>query len=653
MDDLTEQVGTQSNRTGFFYRKTFWWALVIILFAGCVAIKLNGSSVGMWQPILHEPPPTPGLVLFSPKGIRRDEWWIITPAIMSQARRSPAFPIENISLGGGKAPLLMSIPVAHYTTFFRPQLWGFFIFDLERGFSFYWCCKIFGLVLGSICLLRYIGIQSWGIVTFGTIWIFFSSFIQWWFSTPAMLPEMLASWAMLTICALQFFTGTARWHLALAVCGFVFFGINFLLFFYPGFQVPLLYLSIAIIAGIGWSRETPEEWRSLRGLALLGLSLFILVIALVPLWITLRDTIEIVAHTAYPGVYRNNGGALSIFRLLCGVLGFFESEQNVPYDYDNICEASNFYPLWILVLPLVIVAAVRGRRPAQLMLSLLGAIILLGLYCVVPMPPWLAHWSLLGLTTEERLLLGIGIGNVLFCCVFLDRYRHEILPRNGSIAVIAGAICLAAGLLWLHRVSDKTWAICIVVINAVLVILFVWERARLAFLICFAALVAINGARINPIMRGLGPLLESHAFKAIDTIRQTDPGAGWIMYEETDFAGLIIATGASVFNGTKIVPDLVTMHHLDPGRSAEEIYNRYAYISVGLPEQGNDMLFELVTFNGYQLTLPPDLPFLRDNGYRYVVFGRPWSDSEPHGFSFITEIQPTGIYVYKRNSSGQ
>src|SRR5438067_13015324 len=52
-----------------------------------------------------------------------------------------------------------------------------------------------------------------------------------------------------------------------------------------------------------------------------------------------------VAHTVYPGQRRSAGGELSLFKLFSGVLGFFESEQTVPAVYDNICEASNFYPL--------------------------------------------------------------------------------------------------------------------------------------------------------------------------------------------------------------------------------------------------------------------------------------------------------------------
>ena len=102
------------------------WLGVAILFCVCVLLKLNGSSVGIWTQLLNEPKPLPGLLLFIPKGVGADEWHGWTPAVLSQSRQTPRFPVENLTLGGGRAPLLMSVPVAYYTTLFRPQLWGFF-----------------------------------------------------------------------------------------------------------------------------------------------------------------------------------------------------------------------------------------------------------------------------------------------------------------------------------------------------------------------------------------------------------------------------------------------------------------------------------------------------------------------------------------------
>jgi hypothetical protein len=169
---------------------------------------------------------------------------IWTPAMLSQSRQTPPFPIENPDLGAGRAPLLMSVPVAYYTTLFRPQLWGFFVLDFERGFSFYWCCKVFDLLLAAGWFLWQLGLRHRGLVLFGTVWIFFSSYVQWWFSTPAMLPEMVTTWAICTGCAIQFFKHGNALRLLAVLAVFLFFGVNFVLCLYPPFQIPLLYLFV-------------------------------------------------------------------------------------------------------------------------------------------------------------------------------------------------------------------------------------------------------------------------------------------------------------------------------------------------------------------------------------------------------------------------
>ena len=630
-----------------------WCLLVIALFGFCVGLKLNGSSIGVWQTILREPGPPRGLLLFKPRWIRSDEWDFTTPSMLSQARQSPPFPIENESLGAGRAPLLMGVPVAFYTTLFRPQFWGFFVFDFEHGFSFYWCCKVFGLLLASVWLLRQIGIKSPVVVAFGTVWVFFSSFVQWWFSTPAMLPEMIASWAMLTGCTLIFFSGAPPWRLALALCGFVFFGINFVLCLYPGFQVPLLYVSVAIIAGIWMQRRSSGEWRSRQGLTLLCVGLAALVLSLIPFWLTVRETLRIVAQTSYPGVYRNTGGGLRMFDLFSGVLGFFESEKRPPFDYVNICEASNFYPLWVAVLPALVMAKWRKRVAIpSLMIALATAILLLSIYCVIPMPAWLARGSFLALTTEGRLLLGIGLANILFCCVFFDSHREEVLPSGGFIGWSVALLALGAGLWLLFPYTGKSWLVCIVAINSLIVGLFFWWRARRWFLITFATLLIINGAGINPVMSGLSPLLESHAVQAIEKLHAADPLSRWIVYENVGFAQMVKATGASVLNGTKIVPDLKFLHQLDPEGQLEWIYNRYAYINVALPDQPGEIVFDFNSGvdDAYQIRLPPDLSLLRRSAFRYVIFPRPWLNPDVHEFSFLEEIEPTQLYIYKRNA---
>ncbi|MBV9617786.1 MAG: hypothetical protein JO201_01110 [Verrucomicrobia bacterium] len=633
------------------FRTGHWrWLLVILMFAVCVAANLNGSSVGVWQKILNKPGPIRGLLFFHPKESRSDEWVHITPSMLSQACHSPPFPIQNESLGDGFSPLLMSVPVAYYTTLFRPQLWGFFLFDFEHGFAFYWWCKAFGLALAMAWLLRQLGIKQKSIVWFGTAWVYFSSFVQWWFSTPAMLPEMLACWAMMTGATLIMFQRASALRAVGAVCLFVFFGINFALCLYPGFQVPLLYVFVAVVIGCWLEQRCNPEWSSARGLTLLAVAIGTVVLLLLPFWFTIRETLRMLAATAYPGVYRNAGGGLSLFDLFSGVTGFFEAEQRTPFHYVNICEASNFYPLWPAAMLMAVVAKVRrGIALNPLISALTVVILLLSIYCIVPMPGWLARVSLLGLTTERRLLIGIGIANVLLCCIFFARYRDRILARGDLVAVGVFLLCLILGLIFARPYSNNVaLSALIVFVSAALVGLFFFERLRSWFLAICGSAIALNSIAINPVMRGLSPLVESEAFLKIDGVRRQDPTARWVCYEDIRLAQLAKATGAAVLNGAQILPDMDFMHQIDPGRELEGIYNRFAYINVTLPNEPGEVTFVLDSFNFYEFTLPPEHPALVRGNYKYFIFPRQWREAELHGFGLVDQIEASNLYIYKR-----
>lgn len=634
----------------------WWWLALVAVFFACVALRLNGSSVGRWQMVLRETGPIRGLFLSTPKKIRSDEWVVWTPSMFAQARHNPPFPIENSNLGAGRAPLLMSIPVAYYTTFFRPQLWGFFLLDFERGFSWYWCTKVFGLFIASWWLLRQVGIQGRAVLAFGVVWIFFSSFVQWWFSSPAMLPEMVSSWALCLGCVIAFWQEKSRWRLALAFFGFVFFGINFVLCLYPPFQIPLCFLGLALLIGL-WleKRKTDDQLRPGRGLLLGAGATFLIVLILVPFWIEVWPTLELLGQTEYPGRRHNTGGGYSLWQLFAGPIGFFESENKVPPDFPNICEASNFYPLWLFAVLGVAVARVRKQLYiSPLVIALTAVIAGLGVFCVVRLPEWILWVTLLGQVHEARALLTIGMANILLGCLFLDRYRGAIFGRFWGWS---GAVCVALGIgalfFAIHArnagfFADRIHLALLIAINAGLVALFFWDRGRQWLPPVFGLLLICSNGLINPVMRGLGPLSESAAFKELDAIRAADPEAKWIAFGDYVTAQVVKATGAAVLNGTKIVPDLSLFRQLDPVHKYETIYNRYAWIICSTQIFPEEVRFSLLQAEFFTIHLPPQLPLLREANYRYYVFPTIWRDASFYDFSLVTNSPEKSLWIYRR-----
>src|SRR5204863_5799572 len=108
------------------------WSLIFIaaccgVFVLCVLLRLNGSSSALWARDLGASNEPTGLIAGVPRPTRSDEWLIWTPAALAQLHHLPPMPVKNSALGAGAAPLLMSVPVRHYSMLFRPQFWGFFV----------------------------------------------------------------------------------------------------------------------------------------------------------------------------------------------------------------------------------------------------------------------------------------------------------------------------------------------------------------------------------------------------------------------------------------------------------------------------------------------------------------------------------------------
>jgi hypothetical protein len=134
----------------------------------------------------------------------------------------------------------------------------------------------------------------------------------------------------------------------------------------------------------------------------------------------------------------------------------------------------------------------------------------------------------------------------------------------------------------------------------------------------------------------------------VEKIRAADPQAKWIAYNDFNLAQLILATGARVFNGTKIVPDLTFWRRLDPDGRAKWIYNRYANIYCRLPADFDPEGLSLFHEDVYILSLLPDSSVLRDIGCQYLLFPDVWPDAELHGFSLVQQITQSNMWIYTR-----
>ena len=621
---------------------------VAFLFVTAVALQLHGSSIALWNDVLNDTTTPSGILFSTPKTVRTDEWLAWTPALLAQAHHNPPFPVENPNIGAGKAPLLISLPARHYSMFFRPQLYGFFLFGLETGYAFYWNVKLFGLLLSFYFLLRLIVPGHFWLPLFGAAWVCFSAYTQWWFSCPPMLPEMLSSWALAILCTIQLFRQQSLPMRIVFSALLVIAAVNFALCLYPPFQIPLAYVGLAFLFGWFWQNRR-DRLSTRAGISSLAMAAVGIGLVLTAFILECKPTLEIVGSTKYPGARRSHGGDLNAVDTFNGVLGFFNwSEDQFLATRGNSSESSNFYPLWVLAAASAGYGLWRERRQRRSELALLVAGGVLTLYTFCRFPDFICRWTGLSFVTGNRALLAIGVAGILFTTMVMARRAEAPKKSRQLLLAMLAFAAVVLVLLGSHPLRDPfltPWHCTLfLALNGIFIALYLFAPLKIfcsAFILC----LMLNNGLVNPVVTGLGPLLQSDATTLVRDVKQRDPSAKWMVYSSASLAQFLKAQGADVINGLQYVPDLSFWRQLDPAGSFNEIYNRYAFSTFELAAGTRN--FRLTSNVAYVVDVAPADPVLAARGVRFAVFPAQVNDADARGFQFVSSAPGGRLWIYR------
>jgi len=118
----------------------------LVLFAVRLALGLHGFSLPEWHRTI-DGSPAPEILVGQSRAIRGDDWAVILPMIFAQRAHRPPFPTLNSLIGDGQSMVgSYSFPVVHAITFFRPQVWGYFL-GADIGLAWHWGMLGTGLFL--------------------------------------------------------------------------------------------------------------------------------------------------------------------------------------------------------------------------------------------------------------------------------------------------------------------------------------------------------------------------------------------------------------------------------------------------------------------------------------------------------------------------
>jgi hypothetical protein len=618
-----------------------------------VLLNLNGSSSAMWRFFADGRLPDRGLLLGTAKDVRADEWMTQTPWMLSQASTDPPFQTSNPNVGDGATGLLVNLPIRHWTSLFRPQFWGFFILDFERAFSWYWNLKWYVLVVGSFLFFRIISRARALATIAGTVLVFFAPYMQWWYSTGAVLPEIvgltfLGLWAFHLIRRAQTRRGILLGALTLLVVI-----QNFIYCCYPRFQIPLLYFALLAAVWMGMTIR-PRPTHRLFRYGCLGAVLGLVGVAGLAWYNEVAPTLRLTAQLEYPGKVFSVGGDFAWSQFFVPFLAFGMTEFHFPAGLVNASNAAGF----ILLLPFI--AVVLANRPRAwrdrfviLMLCFAAAV---GYFMIIGIPPALAKYSGWSLVYSTRGILPIGIA-LIACFVRALAWtpsRRVISPAFGLI--LAGALG-AAWWFCLSIVNQKYaefvpggLVLAIAVYLAVICILLVGRSQWLATALLMVPIVAA-GALVNPIGRGLPGFYDSEAFRELRSFAGKDHSGRWLVIGRNLRSNyvpyLVKAAGGHVLSGIRCNPDMAVFEVLDPAREHFNVWNRFAVIRYARSLDG-EIGLKLTSGVSYDVTLPFRLDLLDRLGIKYILtVDMPPGENDIPGYRVVTSRDGLVLNVRK------
>ena len=623
--------------------------------------QLNGSATALWRPLTDRGAPNEGILLGTPKPIRSDEWVGQTPWILSQVSRRARFAVENPGVGEGVMPLLNNLPVRHWTVIFRPQMWAFFVADLERAFAFYWNFKWFGLLLGAFLFLHAITRQNSVVAALGALLLFFSPFVQWWFSTPTAMPEMLGGF-FLALWSVGLIRCTkSRWTMLGAAILLVASIAQFIFCAYPRFQIPLIYLAVFLLTGALF-RHRPQplpDSNSNSRRAALGIAGVIALLVVLGWYHDVSSTLHRIRALAYPGQISTTGGGLPWQGFFMPFLEFLMNDQNVPANQMNVCEAAGFLFLAPLIAAVCLLDLIQKRNDPIIAANLI--FIAVGVwYMLLGFPPWLAKVSGFSLVYPQRLILAVSIASIIALCRYLSRSTQPSVKTSAAWPFLIFGVLFAALFAVFqntrHLLGENfidTWGVASSAIFFALVFATLWRRQMVSAGVLVLIPMIYITALVNPIGRGLPGFTRNKVFRWLASVERQHPESKWLVIglnssRSTYLAQFVKATGADTLGGFRCEPDQEMVRALDPMHNYSSVYNRYAEIGC-IASEHREPSFELAFINRYDVLIPLRAEILDKLNVTFVLeVDLPADAGRIEKFSVVGER--LGLRLLKRES---
>lgn len=586
------------------------WIIALIIFILCVAFKLHGSSIGIYDGIfpthISEADAQKYHILGGPQIIRGDEFVVHTPTYFSQYYNGFNKYSQQMSMHPTNMVLDYYAPVKDITLLCKPFNWGYILFGNERGLSFYWCGQMIMLFMAAFEMF-YILTKKNKLLSFvGMFMVGFSPAMQWW-----MIPHMpiVFIYAM-TLFDLGYYMLTSQskvkqWILTV-VTGFI--AAGFALSIFPSCQI-VAGLAVAVLLitclirdrkDIGIYTELEKEEikkNTINMIIKIAVAGFIAIAILIYFLLTSREDFKLLTGTTYPGKRVSLGQYSTISDLFTGLRSLTLSyrESNV-LNNSEVATFIHFTPLFLCLFPSL---ARRLRKEntedtkmdlligKSLFLLLLLEIVFMG----IGFTPRLAKITLFSYI--NRMQMGYGFTGVIFNVWSINTiWKHKEYYKKWQLilATLLFAFVYEMTITVELRGYLKERYLLVEIIGLSVIVFMAMMRYRKLFAVGMCSVMIIAGAFVNPICSGISPITNHPISKVIRETSEKDPEHYWVTADATYItSNFVMANGAKSLSSTNFYPDFDKWKILDPKGKNEDVYNRYANMVVEITDKRTKM----------------------------------------------------------------
>ncbi|WP_423219223.1 DUF7657 domain-containing protein [Acetobacterium malicum] len=637
--------------TGIVYKYRFWISGILLILL--VFFEIHGSSILYWQNYLSNLTNIYEPLIGISRGIRSDEWAVNTPMLLSQYyNNSGLFPYFSETIRGTLTDtfIIYGQPVRDVAIFFRPFHWGYLLLSPAKGLSFFWISRVIALFLVSFEFGMILTQKSKLLSLIYALLITWSPVVQWWFAINGLVEMLVFGQLALIMITLymnnQNYYKRSLYALVVLICAG-----GYILTFYPAWQVPLAYVFLVLFIGVVLENRKHFHWNKKDVGIGLGLILF-LSIGMIYILAKSGGTISSVMNTVYPGGSAETGGnQFSRLFLYPGNLFFAFSRE---LTYANFCELAvyfDFFPMGIILTGWVLFKQKKADIFLILMLLANTALIL---WCLFSWPEWLAKATLLSYSKPVRAFLAVGFLNILLLIKALVLFEGGFSKwiKVGAALLMSVVITLLSRELYEGYLDLKMNILILFLLFGSFYVILSGNKdwARKALLVISLAIVFVAGLFVNPVVSGLDAVYQQNLIKKIQQINSADNGL-WIVDSGAEIGfpiiNLPLMAGAPTINSTNVYPVLERWHLLDPDGSEEDIYNRYAHISMNLTNTNSETNFALKSPDLFEVNL--NIADLEKLEVSYVFSKRDLSTLSNEEVSLIELADENGFKIYTVN----